>query len=143
MTPSGVLHVLFSALRDSKSPDINDVVKDKGVDGQEQLVLTTEDEKGEKQVWILDEQSILEHDADYVEPTVPLHFHEISKPGYGVLLLTRNEITDEYYLPDPNTEGIDFNNFNIVNEDGLLLESYVHGDEAITAYKKRLDATHD
>lgn len=144
MDRTGVLEILWKALLRSDNPKISDVDVDTSVNGEDQIILTTEDEQGEKQVWIFSEDGISEHDAEHVEPE-PLTFAHLFKPGYGIMLLTEEEMdTLDWYLPEPNTEDVGLGKFNIVNEgEGLLLASYGDEDVAIHEFLRRLDATHD
>jgi hypothetical protein len=64
MQADEVIELIFTALRRADDLRVNDVTMEKGQDGQMQLVLTTEDEKSQKQVWVLDEKSVLQSESE-------------------------------------------------------------------------------
>ena len=52
MTKAQALEVIYKALRRADDPEINDVTRD-GDHKNAEIILTTEDGQGRKQVWLL------------------------------------------------------------------------------------------
>jgi hypothetical protein len=63
MTAATVLEIIKRALRRADDARIADVTTDRDRDGQDQLVITTDD-GARRQVWIVDQDGLVETDDD-------------------------------------------------------------------------------